>query len=313
MSYNASAVPRLDQPTKQQATAVARSRPYESLVTASRAAARAFKATLNSLQLNVVTVESLTAGMIAKTLVDTPQPSNSVVYGGFVVYDTDAKRRWCNVRTEGVYNPETAAQMAMGALDNSRAMVAVAVTGQAMPFNDSAREMGQVDIGVAIRFADDYTGQRVWTQHLDVSDAPQVQSWIDTVESLKKGSFAPLWMTTTAADIVRLRTTIAACEFAREIVASHACKNGDSSNCPNLGHVADATYDACTQRSWLINEHAARKQERSDAIKRNDTKVATNLPCMAESRLATRRRNKSGTPDFASLSITASFTDMSSN
>ena len=52
---------------------------------------------LRELNLNVVTAESLTAGLIAKTLVDIPT-FGSNVYGGIIVYDSDAKRKYLNVK-----------------------------------------------------------------------------------------------------------------------------------------------------------------------------------------------------------------------
>jgi PncC family amidohydrolase len=99
-------------------------------------------------ELNIVTAESLTAGLIVSTLVDIPG-YGSYVYGGFIVYDSDAKRKFIDVVTPSVYSSKCAEEMAVGALNNSRALLAIAVTGHAGPANE--QDLGQVDIGVAIR------------------------------------------------------------------------------------------------------------------------------------------------------------------
>src|SRR3989344_4684357 len=98
--------------------------------------------------LNIVTVESLTAGLAASTLVDIPT-FGANVYGGFIVYDSDAKRFFLGVKTPNVYSEKTSIQMASGALRHSRATVALAVTGHAGP--SSKENLGVVDICVAIK------------------------------------------------------------------------------------------------------------------------------------------------------------------
>ena len=106
---------------------------------------------LRKRNLNIVTAESLTAGLIVSRLVDIPTFGQNI-YGGFVVYDTDAKRKMLNVDTPSVYSDETATQMAIGALLNSRAMVALAVTGNAGPVSHGQLgALGVVDIGCAVR------------------------------------------------------------------------------------------------------------------------------------------------------------------
>ena len=47
-------------------------------------------------KLKLVTIESLTSGMIISNLVNIPNFGGSI-YGGFAVYDTDAKRRFVGV------------------------------------------------------------------------------------------------------------------------------------------------------------------------------------------------------------------------
>ena len=97
---------------------------------------------------NLVTIESVTSGMIGSTLTDVGG-SGSNYYGGFIVYDTDAKRLWANVRTGNLYNKTTAEEMALGALKNSRATVALSITGNASSYFDSLGCLGVADVGVA--------------------------------------------------------------------------------------------------------------------------------------------------------------------
>jgi len=101
--------------------------------------------------LNIVTVESLTAGLIVSMLADVPT-FGPRIYGGFIVYDTDAKRLMVDVTTPNVYNHTTVKEMAEGALIKTRALVAVAVSGQAGPTPpDEVSALGRVWIACSIR------------------------------------------------------------------------------------------------------------------------------------------------------------------
>lgn len=116
-----------------------------------KAIAAEFLIYLNTAELNVVTVESLTAGKIASTLADIPSYANCI-YGGFVVYDSDAKREFVDVTVKSVYNQKCAKQMAEGALKKSRAMCALAVTGQAGGYDDTDETyLGYVDAAFSVR------------------------------------------------------------------------------------------------------------------------------------------------------------------
>lgn len=98
--------------------------------------------------LQVCTSESLTAGMILSTLVDIPW-GGVHKYGGFGVYDTDAKRVFNGVSVDDVYTHRCAKEMAIGILKNSNATVAISVTGNAMPTNWDVEKLGEVFVGVA--------------------------------------------------------------------------------------------------------------------------------------------------------------------
>lgn len=127
---------------------------------------------LRPYELQVVTAESLTAGMIASTLVDLSPGYGSYVYGGFAVYDSDAKRKFLGVHEADVYTPACARQMAAGALEASRATASIAVTGQAGPSPPAV--LGIVDIAAALRtpgqFGDgsEYT---ITTRHVEFCNA----------------------------------------------------------------------------------------------------------------------------------------------
>lgn len=101
--------------------------------------------------LEIITCESLTAGLLFSTLVNVPA-GGKLKYGSFSVYDTDAKRVFCGVEVSDVYTHRCAAQMAVGALQNSNATFAIAVTGNAMPYQHVANDMkqlGEIFVGIA--------------------------------------------------------------------------------------------------------------------------------------------------------------------
>ena len=87
--------------------------------------------------LMAATAESCTGGLVAAALTAIPG-SSAVVERGFVTYTNEAKIEMLGVRaatidTVGAVSPETAEAMAWGALTNSRAQIAVSVTGIAGP------------------------------------------------------------------------------------------------------------------------------------------------------------------------------------
>ena len=104
----------------------------------------------------LATAESCTGGLIGATI--TAVPGVSECYGfGVVTYANEAKEKLLGVshhtlETVGAVSPETAKEMAEGALKLSDADVAVAVTGIAGPGGGSAEKpVGLVYIGIASR------------------------------------------------------------------------------------------------------------------------------------------------------------------
>jgi nicotinamide-nucleotide amidase len=102
----------------------------------------------------LATAESCTGGMIAAALTDIAG-SSAVVDRGFVTYSNEAKMEMLGVRgetlrTHGAVSEETALEMAAGALRDSRAGIAVSVTGIAGPDGGSAEKpVGLVWFGLA--------------------------------------------------------------------------------------------------------------------------------------------------------------------
>lgn len=106
--------------------------------------------------LKIATAESCTGGMIAAALTDIAG-SSDVFDRGFVTYSNEAKRQMLGVDPEtldahGAVSSQTASEMVAGALANSSADIAVAVTGVAGPGGGSAEKpVGLVWFGYAKR------------------------------------------------------------------------------------------------------------------------------------------------------------------
>lgn len=104
----------------------------------------------------VATAESCTGGLIAGALTEIPGSSRAVDRG-FVTYSNEAKMEMIGVRSEtldayGAVSGETALEMVRGALDASRAQMAIAVTGIAGPGGGSPEKpVGLVHLAAAAR------------------------------------------------------------------------------------------------------------------------------------------------------------------
>ncbi len=101
----------------------------------------------------IATAESCTGGMVAAALTDIPG-SSAVVDRGFVTYSNDAKQQMLGVRGEtlnayGAVSEQVAQEMADGALRQSRAQLAVSITGIAGPGGSEFKPEGRVCFGLA--------------------------------------------------------------------------------------------------------------------------------------------------------------------
>ena len=88
-------------------------------------------------RLKIATAESCTGGLVAALLTEIPG-SSAVVERGFVTYSNKAKEEMLGVPGDvladfGAVSEPVARMMAEGALANSRANIAVAITGVAGP------------------------------------------------------------------------------------------------------------------------------------------------------------------------------------
>ena len=101
----------------------------------------------------IATAESCTGGMIAAALTDIAG-SSDVFDRGFVTYSNDAKQKMLGVQprtlnTFGAVSEQVAKEMAEGALDRSKANLAVSVTGIAGPGGSEHKPEGRVCFGIA--------------------------------------------------------------------------------------------------------------------------------------------------------------------
>ena len=115
--------------------------------------------------LHVATAESCTGGLVAAALTEIAG-SSDVVECGFVTYSNAAKQTMLGVPAAtltryGAVSAETAAAMARGALKNSQADLAVAITGIAGPGGGSkSKPVGLVYFAAASRHGRRLTRQR---------------------------------------------------------------------------------------------------------------------------------------------------------
>lgn len=116
----------------------------------------AFLAFCRSRSVSLVTAESCTGGKIASRITDIPG-SSDVLWGAYVTYANAAKTRMLGVpssliKEKGAVSSEVVQAMVQGALDNSGADVAVAVSGIAGPGGGTPEKpVGTVWFGAGLR------------------------------------------------------------------------------------------------------------------------------------------------------------------
>jgi nicotinamide-nucleotide amidase len=105
--------------------------------------------------MRIATAESCTGGMVAAALTDITG-SSDVFERGFVTYSNAAKVAMLGVRPEtlaahGAVSEAVAEEMALGALRQSEAGLAVSITGIAGPGGSEFKPEGRVCFGLATR------------------------------------------------------------------------------------------------------------------------------------------------------------------
>ncbi len=119
-----------------------------------RARAQAVLTQCRTRGLKIATAESCTGGMVAAALTEIAG-SSDVFERGFVTYSNEAKQDLLDVPADvigafGAVSSQTAEAMALGALKNSRADIAVSITGIAGPAGGSPdRPVGLVHFALA--------------------------------------------------------------------------------------------------------------------------------------------------------------------
>ncbi|MEO0329142.1 MAG: CinA family protein [Pseudomonadota bacterium] len=128
----------------------------------------------------VTTAESCTGGMIGAALTSVAG-SSDVYKSGLITYSNEAKITYLNVEPDtlsehGAVSSQTAAQMAIGALEAAKADAAVAVTGIAGPGGGSEEKpVGLVFISVAS--ADE---EGAYVERLEFGDIGRQQVRLET-------------------------------------------------------------------------------------------------------------------------------------
>ena len=101
----------------------------------------------------IASAESCTGGMLSSAITDIPG-SSAIFECGFVTYSNISKMKFLNVNqitleSFGAVSEEVAAEMAIGALKNSKADIAIAITGVAGPGCSNTKPEGMVCFSVA--------------------------------------------------------------------------------------------------------------------------------------------------------------------
>ena len=104
-------------------------------------------------KVTISTAESCTGGMLASALTEIPG-SSAMFECGFITYSNFSKMRILGVREKtleafGAVSEEVAAEMAVGALHNSKANFAISITGIAGPGGTTTKPEGMVCFSIA--------------------------------------------------------------------------------------------------------------------------------------------------------------------
>ena len=114
----------------------------------------------------IASAESCTGGMLSSTITEIPG-SSAIFDCGFITYSNIAKMKLLNVNETsldyyGAVSEEVAREMAIGALNNSKANLAISITGIAGPGGSITKPEGMVCFSIAIKDKIKLTETKNW-------------------------------------------------------------------------------------------------------------------------------------------------------
>ena len=114
----------------------------------------------------IASAESCTGGMLTSAI--TSVPGSSVIFDcGFITYSNNSKMKLLNVNEDtlncyGAVSEETASEMAYGAISNSKANLAISITGIAGPGSSNTKPEGMVCFSIAFENETKLTETKKW-------------------------------------------------------------------------------------------------------------------------------------------------------
>ena len=114
----------------------------------------------------IASAESCTGGMLSSTITEIPG-SSAIFDCGFVTYSNIAKMKLLSVNETslnhyGAVSEVVAGEMALGALNNSKANLAISITGIAGPGGSIAKPEGMVCFSIAMKNEIKLTETKNW-------------------------------------------------------------------------------------------------------------------------------------------------------
>ena len=160
----------------------------------------------------ILTVESMTGGMIINTLTDIPGFTDNI-YGSYTIYNPIAKKEMLNLNTEnGIYDEVFARQMCCSCTNNS-AEITVAITGHA------GAEMDNVGVfNVALLYKKDVDYFKIDSKTISVD----ISSLKELIEKYKNSTCSDekLLIDHTIRTFVKSNATIAVLNFVIDFLTS---------------------------------------------------------------------------------------------
>ena len=114
----------------------------------------------------IASAESCTGGMLSSTITEIPG-SSAIFDCGFVTYSNISKMTLLSVNENtlhhhGAVSEEVAGEMAIGAINNSQASLAISITGIAGPGGSATKPEGMVCFSIAIKNEIKLTETKNW-------------------------------------------------------------------------------------------------------------------------------------------------------